>query len=171
MLHKFLPDEQVDSIFEISPEQLKQQGIRGIITDLDNTLVAWNEKAPSKVVFNWFQLMKEHGMKVTILSNNDKKRVTSFSEPLHIPFIYRARKPLSRAFHQAQKQMGLNRKEIAVVGDQLLTDILGGNLAGYHTILVIPIAKSDGFLTRINRQIERRIMRLMKKRGMISWEE
>ncbi|MBO8156007.1 MAG: YqeG family HAD IIIA-type phosphatase [Bacillaceae bacterium] len=171
MLHKFLPDEQADSVFEITPEHLKAKGIRGIITDLDNTLVAWDQENPTEKVLDWFQMMQNHGMKVTILSNNDKKRVSRFSEQLDIPFIYRARKPLARAFRKAQNQMGLQQEEVVVIGDQLLTDILGGNMARYHTILVVPISDTDGFVTRINRMIERRILHWMKKRGLISREE
>lgn len=171
MLKMFLPDEHVYSIFEISPDHLKEKGIKGIITDLDNTLVAWDQKDATHEVIEWFKLMKEHDIQVTIMSNNNEERVTYFSEPLNIPFIYSARKPLGQAFRQAGKVMKLEKNEMVVVGDQLLTDVLGGNRANLYTILVVPIVQSDGVLTRFNRKIERRLLSWFQRKGYISWEE
>ncbi|MGX4669663.1 YqeG family HAD IIIA-type phosphatase [Cerasibacillus sp. JNUCC 74] len=171
MLKKFLPNEHVKSIFEIHPSALKEKGIKGIITDLDNTLVAWDVKDATSEVIQWFQLMKEHDIKVTIISNNNSERVRVFSEPLDTPFVFSARKPLTKAFKTTAKKMGLKKEEIVVIGDQILTDIFGGNIAGFYTILVVPIIQTDGRLTRINRKIERRILAYMRKKGKISWEE
>lgn len=171
MLKKFLPNEHVKSVFEIQPDILKQQGIKGIITDLDNTLVAWDEKKATKKVIQWFNLMEEHDIKVTIISNNNQERVEIFSEPLGAPFVFRAKKPLGHAFRTVRKQMDLKKEEIAVIGDQLLTDVLGGNRAGLYTILVVPIVQSDAKITRFNRSIERAILNYFRKRGKINWEE
>ncbi|GAA0432128.1 MAG: YqeG family HAD IIIA-type phosphatase [Bacillota bacterium] len=171
MLRKFLPNEHVKSIFDIHPDVLKEKGIKGIITDLDNTLVAWDVKEATSEVVQWFKLMKEHGIKVTIISNNNQERVKVFSEPLDTPFVFSARKPLSKAFRTTAKKMGLKKEEIVVVGDQILTDVLGGNFAGFYTILVVPIVQTDGKITRFNRRIERRILSYMRKKGKISWEE
>lgn len=171
MFKNFLPNEHVKRIFDIKPAFLKQKGIKGIITDLDNTLVAWDVKDATPEVIQWFKLMKEHDIKVTIISNNKQERVKIFSEPLGTPFVYSARKPLSRAFKTVAKQMGLKKEEVLVIGDQVLTDVLGGNIAGFYTILVIPIVQSDGKMTKVNRQIERRILNYMRKKGKISWEE
>ncbi|WP_093217167.1 YqeG family HAD IIIA-type phosphatase [Sediminibacillus albus] len=171
MLKKFLPNEHVRDVFEIRPEDLKKRGIKGIITDLDNTLVAWNVESATPEIIEWFKLMEEHHIKVTIISNNKEERVKLFSEPLATPFVYSARKPLGQAFKKATKQMNLKKEEIVVVGDQIMTDVLGGNIAGFYTILVVPIVKTDGKLTKINRQIERRILSWMRKKGMITWEE
>lgn len=170
MLNNFLPDEHVPSVFDIDPEILKSKGIRGIITDLDNTLVAWDVKDATEEIKKWFEKMNDHGIQVTIASNNKETRVKLFSEPLDATFIYSARKPLSNAFKKAQKQMDLKKDEIVVIGDQLLTDVLGGNIAGFHTILVVPIVETDGFFTRINRKVERRILNWMRRRGKITWE-
>ncbi|RLL48014.1 YqeG family HAD IIIA-type phosphatase [Oceanobacillus piezotolerans] len=171
MLNKFLPNEHVKSIFEIHPQKLKEQGIKGIITDLDNTLVAWDMRDATPEVIAWFKLMKENDIQVTIISNNNEERVTFFSEPLGTPFVFSARKPLRRAFLKAQKQMNLKKEEIVVIGDQILTDVLGGNAAGLQTILVVPITQTDGKITRINRKIERMILNYMRKKGKINWEE
>ncbi len=146
-------------------------GIKGVITDLDNTLVAWDVKDATPEVIKWFQELKDNDIKVTIISNNDEERVSVFSEPLEAPYVYSARKPLVHAFKKATKQMKVNKHEVVVIGDQIMTDVLGGNLGGFHTILVVPIVKTDGKFTRINRMMERRILNWMRKKGMITWED
>ncbi|NSL50253.1 YqeG family HAD IIIA-type phosphatase [Calidifontibacillus erzurumensis] len=171
MLRLFLPDEHVNSIFEITPEKLKERGIKGIITDLDNTLVEWDRPEATPKIKEWFQKMKESGIIITIVSNNNENRVKQFSGPLDIQYIYEAKKPMGRAFRKALKDMKLKKEEVVVIGDQLLTDVLGGNRSGMHTILVVPVAQSDGFFTRINRRIERLILNMMKRKGMVYWEE
>ncbi|HLR66522.1 YqeG family HAD IIIA-type phosphatase [Virgibacillus alimentarius] len=171
MLKNFLPNEYVKSVFDIKPEVLHQKGIKGIITDLDNTLVAWDVKDATPEIIEWFKRMEEHDIKITIISNNKLERVKIFSEPLGTPYVYSARKPLTRAFKSVAKQMHLKKEEIVVIGDQLLTDVLGGNRAGFYTVLVVPIVQTDEKITRINRIIERKILRYMQKQGKISWEE
>ncbi|MGM8364650.1 YqeG family HAD IIIA-type phosphatase [Virgibacillus sp. W0181] len=171
MLKLFLPNEHVKSIFDIQPDYLKLLGIKGVITDLDNTLVAWDVANATQEVIRWLELMREHDIKVTIISNNKEERVTLFSEPLHTPFVFDAKKPLSKAFKKGAKQMGLKKEEVVVIGDQLLTDVLGGNFAGFYTILVVPIVETDAKITRFNRKIERRVLTYMRKKGKISWEE
>jgi uncharacterized protein len=171
LLNNFLPSEHVKSIFQITPEKLKEKGIKGIITDLDNTLVEWDRPTATPELIEWFDKMREHGILITIVSNNNEMRVRSFSDPLQIPFIFQARKPMTRAFKRAIHQMGLKREETVVIGDQLLTDVLGGNRSGFHTILVVPVAQTDGFVTKFNRMIERRILSFFKRKGMLQWEE
>jgi HAD superfamily phosphatase (TIGR01668 family) len=171
LIRKFLPDQHVKSIFEITPESLKEKGVKGIITDLDNTLVEWDRATPTPKLIEWFEELKRNGIRVTIVSNNNEERVKSFSEPLGIPFIHQARKPMGRAFRKALAQMKLKKEETVVIGDQLLTDVFGGNLSGLHTILVVPVAKTDGFFTRFNRQIERVLLNWFRKKGMIQWED
>jgi hypothetical protein len=167
----FLPDQHVKSIFQITPESLKEQGIKGIITDLDNTLVEWDRPNATPKLTEWFEMMRKENIRITIVSNNNRERVQAFSDPLNIPFIFQARKPLVRAFHRAVQNMGLRKEETVVIGDQLLTDVLGGNRGGFHTILVVPVASTDGFWTKFNRMIERRILNWFRKKGMIVWEE
>jgi uncharacterized protein len=171
VLKSFLPSQYVKSILDITSEELKEKGIKGIITDLDNTLVEWDRPQATPRVMDWFQQMKKNDIKVTIISNNNETRVKIFSDPLQIPFIYRARKPLANAFYRAAKQMNLKKEEIVVIGDQLLTDILGGNRGGFQTILVVPVAQTDGAATKFNRFVERRIMNWFRKKGMLQWED
>lgn len=171
MLNNFLPDQFVKNIFEITPELLKEKGVKGIITDLDNTLVEWDRPLATPQILEWFEDMKKNNIKVTIVSNNKEGRVKSFSDPLNIPFIFAARKPMGRSFRRALKEMELSKTEAVVIGDQLLTDVLGGNRSGFHTILVVPVAQTDGFATRLNRKIERRILNWFRKKGKLTWED
>ena len=171
MLKQFLPNEHVKSILDISPKELKDRGVKGIITDLDNTLVEWDRPSATPQLIKWFDEIKKHDILVTIVSNNNEVRVKAFSDPLKVPFIFRARKPMGPAFHRAIAQMGIKKEETVVIGDQLLTDVLGGNRSGFHTILVVPVAQSDGFWTKFNRFAERRILNWFRKKGMLQWEE
>jgi len=171
LLKHFLPDQHVKSIFEIQPESLKEKGVKGIITDLDNTLVEWDRPSATPKLIEWFDNMRKHEILVTIVSNNNERRVRAFSDPLQIPFIFQARKPMTRAFKKALKQMGLRKEETVVIGDQLLTDVLGGNRSGFHTVLVVPVAQTDGFVTRFNRKVERRILNWFRKQGKLNWED
>lgn len=171
MLSRFLPNEYVKSIFDVHPETLKEQGIKGIITDLDNTLVAWNIADATSEVIDWFEKMASVGIKITILSNNNEARVKIFSDPINMPFISSARKPLTNAFKLAARQMELEKESIVVIGDQVMTDVLGGNSAGFYTILVVPIVQTDSPITKLNRIMERRVLNYMRKKGKINWEE
>ncbi|HDR5836775.1 TPA: YqeG family HAD IIIA-type phosphatase [Bacillus anthracis] len=167
----FLPNEYVKNVYHVQPEDLKKRGIKGVITDLDNTLIEWDRPNATPQLEEWFLKMKEQGIQVTVVSNNNEQRVKDFADLLGIPFIHSARKPFVRAFKRAIREMQLQPDEVVVIGDQLLTDVLGGNRVGLHTILVVPVAQTDGLVTRFNRKIERRIMRNMKKKGLINWEE
>lgn len=171
MLNKFLPREYVDSVFDIDPVALKEKGIKGIITDLDNTLVAWDAPNATPEIEAWFKKMEDHDIKVTVISNNNSNRVQIFSEPLGVPFLPSAKKPLRGAFKRGVKMMGLQKHEVAVIGDQLLTDILGGNRAGCYTILVVPIVQTDAKITQFNRRLERKILRRLRDQGKLDWEE
>lgn len=171
MLTIFLPNEQLNSIHDIRADHLQNKGIKGIITDLDNTLVPWNVRDANAKVIHWFRHLQKHDIKIIIISNNDEERVSIFSKPLDLPFIAHAKKPLKHSFKKAAKQLELQHHEIAVVGDQLLTDILGGNLGGFYTILVKPIVETDAKITRFNRKIERRILNYLRKKGKLKEED
>ncbi|CAM3447023.1 YqeG family HAD IIIA-type phosphatase [Brevibacillus invocatus] len=170
LLQKLMPSQFVDSIHHIDIEQLKQRNIRAVITDLDNTLVEWDRPLATPEVERWLARMRDAGIQVTVVSNNNQERVQRFCQPLQIAFICAARKPTNKAFLQAVRQMGVTVEETVVVGDQLFTDVLGGNRLGFHTILVVPVAQTDGFWTRFNRRMERVALYWMERKGMVSWK-
>lgn len=171
MINLFLPNLNVKSVFEINPYDLKEQGIQGIITDLDNTLVAWDVASATPEIEKWFEDFQKAKLDIVIISNNNGDRVGKFAEPLSIPYLHSAKKPLKRSFKKAAKQMNLKPREIAVIGDQLLTDVLGGNRGGFYTILVDPIVKTDAAVTKFNRFIERRLLNYFRKRGKLGSED
>lgn len=167
----FMPNDYVQSVFQIDIEKLVNSGFKGIITDLDNTLVGWDVKTPTKEIQEWFKKANDLGLTITIVSNNSEKRVSGFSKDLDVDFIFKARKPMGRAFKKAIQHMNIKPEETVVIGDQMLTDVLGGNNNGLYTIMVVPVKKTDGFLTRLNRIIERRLLNYFKRKGYITWEE
>ena len=171
MLKQFLPNQFAKTVFEIKPEDLKAKGIKAIITDLDNTLVEWDRTHPTEKVKAWFKEMMDAGIQITVVSNNNESRCQIFTQSLGVDFIPAARKPLAKSFMEATRRMGVEKEEVVVMGDQVLTDVLGGNRAGYHTILVVPVAQTDGFWTKINRKIERMILNKFKKQGLLKWED
>lgn len=167
MLNLFLPNKHVQSIYELTPEIFKDEGIRAIVVDLDNTLVPWNVADAPEEVRVWLESLIEAKLDLIVFSNNNEERVRRFAEPLNIPYIHRAKKPLQNAFKKAAKLMNVSSGQLAVVGDQLLTDILGGNRFGAYTVLVVPIVESDAPVTKFNRQIEKQIMNHFFRTGKL----
>ncbi|RAL25815.1 YqeG family HAD IIIA-type phosphatase [Thermoflavimicrobium daqui] len=171
MLKMLIPDHYAQSIYKIDFKGLKDRGIRAVIVDLDNTLVESTRPDATPRLIEWLDEIQQMGIQVIIVSNNTKTRVSKFAYPLDIPFIHAAKKPLSQAFRKALEQLQAKKEETVVIGDQLLTDVLGGNRMGLYTILVVPVSNVEGIFTRINRRIERLFFHWMKKRGLLGWEE
>lgn len=171
MFKLVIPNMYVPSIYNIDIMALWNQGMRSIIIDLDNTLVEATRTDATPELILWLKKVQNMGFKVMIVSNNSKSRVSQFCHPLEVPFIYTAKKPLLQAFRRALRLLETEKHETVVIGDQLLTDVLGGNRMGLYTILVVPISEKEGFFTRINRRLERFIFRWMKKNGYLRWEE
>lgn len=152
MLRHLVPDERVGSVTEIDPAALAARGIRGLILDLDDTLVHQAEHAPCAAVSGWIGQAREH-LAVVILSNNRRRRrVAPIADHCGVPYVHLALKPLLVGFRRALAIMGLRAGEVAVVGDQLFTDVLGGKRLGAHTILVEPMSATE-------RRWARRLMR------------
>ncbi|WP_411844241.1 YqeG family HAD IIIA-type phosphatase [Salinicoccus sp. HZC-1] len=167
----FLPSDHVKHFYSITPEYLKDRNIKAVITDLDNTLVGFDEPYANDAVIKWFKSLNEHDIKVTIVSNGNKMRVSEFCNPHDIDYIFSAKKPLGRAFRKAIRMMNVDKNETVMVGDQLMTDIFGANRTGLESILVLPVKKKDGWATVLNRKIERRIMKYFDRKGLIKWGE
>lgn len=170
MLKQMIPDLYVQSIYEIDFAALKKRNIKAVIVDLDNTLVESTRPDATPELAEWLKEVQQMGLKVMIVSNNTKTRVSQFADPLGIPYIHAAKKPFSAAFRRALKELGVSKQETVVIGDQLLTDVLGGNRMGFFTILVVPVSEVDGFFTRINRRVERFVFHLLEKKGLIPWD-
>ncbi|MGK0551372.1 YqeG family HAD IIIA-type phosphatase [Enterococcus faecalis] len=170
MFSNFKPTWMVDAIYKITPVQLKKLGIKAVLTDLDNTLIAWNNPDGTEELLTWILEMKNADIPVLVVSNNKASRIERAVAKFDLDYVSRALKPTSRGFKKAEEKLGLKPAEMVMVGDQLLTDIRGANAAGIRSILVQPIVATDGWNTRINRFFERIIMKhLMKKNPDMIW--
>ena len=157
------PDLYLESIYHLNFKKLNEKGIKGIITDLDNTLVAWKDKELTKHLETWFQDVNSRGIKLCIVSNNKNTRVHHFAKKVGLPAISNANKPRRKAFKKALETLDLPPEEVAVIGDQIFTDVLGGNRMGMFTILVVPIDEKEFICTKILRMMERFILRKITK--------
>lgn len=159
------PKEYLDSVKEISIELLEKNHIKGLILDVDNTLIDFDKKMPDGVE-EWAQNLKKVGIKLCILSNSNKvDKVKGVADKLEIPFLYFAKKPFKSGFKKAKAVLGIEAENIAVVGDQIMTDVIGANRSHMFSILVKPIEEKDYLLTKIKRPLERLIIqRYLKKK-------
>ncbi|MCX7710912.1 MAG: YqeG family HAD IIIA-type phosphatase [Clostridia bacterium] len=157
MLEKYFPKLLLDKVQDIDLEQLKKRGIKGLLLDIDNTLVPHGKEADDKAVA-WIEKVKASGLKVCIVSNASKKRVIKFNERLKIFAFHRASKPGTKTFLKAIRLMNLKPDETAMVGDQLFTDVYGGNKLNMFTILVKPIDTNEILFIKFKRIFEKYIL-------------
>ncbi len=149
------PSIYIENVKKITLELLKEKKIKGLILDIDNTLIDY-DKNLLEGTKEWCDNLKENNIKLCILSNTNKvKKVEKVAKILNLEYIYFAHKPSKKGFLKAQKLLGLNKEEIAIVGDQIFTDVWGGNRVGMYTILTKPIDKRDILLTRLKRPFEK----------------
>lgn len=153
------PKIYLESIKEITIEFLKKYNIKGIILDVDNTLIDYDRKMVAGAE-KWCDDLKEQGIKLCILSNTNKKdKVENVANKLKIPYLFLAKKPAKSGFLKAGKLLGLPNENIAAVGDQIFTDVFGANRIGMFSILVKQVDKKDIFITRIKRPIEKIVIK------------
>lgn len=164
MTNKLYPRMYVDNLVDVPLDELAATGLCAFILDLDNTITEWNSQELRSEVEEWFKLIKERGFKACILSNNGAQRILQVSKRLGIPFIHRARKPLRASFLQAVALMEATPSETAVIGDQIFTDVLGGNRAGLYTILVKPLDRKEFYGTKISRAMEYFVLRSYRRK-------
>ncbi len=153
------PDRFAPRLHDVAHEELESAGIRGLIVDLDNTLMGFRETELSQEHLEWVERALQRGFRIVMLSNNFSERVNGIAARLQVACIPNALKPLPFGFLRAKRQLRLRRREIAVVGDQLFTDVLGGKLCGLYTILTEPIEHKDFAVTRVFRFFERMVLR------------
>ena len=150
----FYPKGYFNKVSEISLEYLKENNIKGLILDVDNTLIDYY-KNMSEETINWANNLKENGIRMCILSNSNKKeKVKAVAGKLGLEYSYFGMKPLKRGFKKAKKMLDLENNEIAAVGDQIFTDVIGSNRMKMFSILVEPIKEKDIFITLLKRPIE-----------------
>lgn len=172
MLATFKPTWMVESLYHVSPEKLKKNGINTILTDLDNTLIPWNNSIGTQKIIEWLSFMKDNGINVIVVSNNNPKRVQIAVSDLNIPFVARALKPLNSGIKRTLKRYNLSKSEVVMVGDQLMTDVWAANNCKIKSIWVKPLVETDLLVTRFNRFFETIIYRKLKKKYPdLNWKE
>ena len=156
----FKPDFILNTVTDISVEFLNKNDITALLIDVDNTLsVAHADKTLRKGVQSWIDNMKEYGIELLILSNAKTRRAQRFAQSVGLPVIGLAAKPLPFGYLKASNFLGKKRKNIAMVGDQVFTDVLGGNLAGIKTVLVTDITPENKTGFKIKRYFERILLK------------
>lgn len=164
----YIPDMYQESIFTINYQKLKEDGIHLILFDLDNTIIPYEIKELDDKIKNLMEDLKEKGHLPIIFSNSPEKRVKHYAELLGIEYICSAKKPSPKKFLEVLKKYKVLENEVAIIGDQMVTDIKGGNKVGITTILVNPISKKDPFWTKPGRLKEKKLKQKLRKNNLFN---
>ena len=164
----FIPDIKLPRVTDISLELLKKRNITALILDVDNTLSTHHGQVLTDGLSEWLEEMKNGGILLTVLSNSNSKRLTPFAQKIGLDFISLGLKPLPFGYWRALKRLGTKKENTAIVGDQIFTDTLGGNIVGLNTILLTPIKPEASLRFRMKRRVE---AYLIKKLGITDLEE
>ena len=167
MLKIHIPYAHASSVFDIDVGFFKNENIKTILCDLDNTLDSYRTKTPSKRVFELKETLAKAGIDLIIVSNNTGKRVTEYASALDVPFISSIRKPFAKKLLAKMKDMGIDLSTTMLIGDQTVTDIPCGNRAGVKTVLTDKIVKEDQPTTHFNRLFDRPIRRALKRKKLL----
>ena len=162
MFNKFFPDEYMASTYVISFEKLYKEGYRGVIFDIDNTLVPHGAPADERAK-KLFARLEKIGFQSCLLSNNQEPRVKMFNQDIQTNYIYNAHKPSTKNYVKAMEKMGTDKENTLFVGDQLFTDVWGAKRAGIRNILVKPIHPKEEIQIVLKRYLERIVLFFYKK--------
>lgn len=165
-MENFIPDIYQKNIYDIDYKKLKKKGIKCLLFDLDNTLVPVKTETPTKKVRELFAFL-ESDFKIIILSNSNRKRLIPFKEGLNVDVAASSKKPFKKKYLKIMDMYKFKHHEIAAIGDQLMTDILGANSVGITSILVNPIGEYEKFGTKINRLMEKVIYYNLRKKSIL----
>ena len=160
----FYPDKMFSRITEITPDILNNLGITALMLDVDNTLTTHNNPNLATEVMVWLDEMRAAEIGLIIISNNSRARVASFARAVGLDFVPMAMKPLPFGYFRASERLSAHGWRVAVIGDQIFTDILGGKLCGIQTILLEPIEPEEGPFFRFKRKIEAVILKSYRKK-------
>jgi HAD superfamily phosphatase (TIGR01668 family) len=159
MFKRLLPNLIVDSVFDITPELLLSKGMKGLLLDIDDTLVAHGGYEVNNELYEWLKKMKENGIEVMLISNNTRKRVSGFAKLFDLPYISRSFKPFTFPFNKAKRQFKLKSSELCMVGDQIFMDVLGANNAKVFSVLITPLSTRKGITIKARRFLEKPIIK------------
>lgn len=155
----FVPEYYFDSFDVADADFLESIGIKGIVLDVDNTLEPYENPLPGEHVVRWLSELRERGISAAIVSNNNGERIQLFNSQLNLPCYYKAGKPFKKNILKAMADMGTNRSNTILMGDQVFTDVWAAHNAGIPAILVPPIRDKRDLLTRFKRVLERPVLK------------
>ena len=153
-----IPTFFINKITDLSPKFIKSHGITSLLADIDDTLTYHKDPQVPKKILEFINLMKANNIKIVLVSNNSKKRVSKFAKKLNLPYIFRAFKPLPFGINRALKKLNIS----IIIGDQIFTDILGANLLGIKSILVNPFEKNQTIFLKLKRLFEIPVRKKLK---------
>ncbi len=159
----FTPTYFAGKVTDINSNLLNNMNIKGVILDIDDTLVPHKHPVPEKKILNWISEIKENDIKVVLVSNNFRKRVSTFAKKINVPYVHMGLKPLTWGIKKAIKILSLPKENILIVGDQIFTDILGANFIKIKSILIDPVSQSKTFLLKFKRFFEKSLRKKIKK--------
>ena len=162
MLQKFYPDRYLRSAYEIDYGRYYEEGYRGIIFDIDNTLVPHGAPADERSIA-LIENLKGLGFGIMLLSNNKEPRVKMFNDAVKVSYIYKSGKPEGRGYEEAMRRLGTDRGNTLFVGDQLFTDVWGARRAGILSLLVQPIDKKEEIQIVLKRYLEKIVLFFYKR--------
>ena len=155
----FKPTFWLKSVLSIDEKFLKKNKVKALILDMDNTLSMHGDPKAEAGVEEWLDKMRKLGIKMRVLSNNTNRRVKPLARTLGLEFTANGAKPLTFGVNRAVKAMGVRKRETLVVGDQIFTDILAGNLAGIRTVLVEPFHLENRWTFKLKREVEKLVFK------------
>lgn len=162
MFDKFFPDKYVASTYVIDFEELYKKGYRGLIFDIDNTLVPHGAPADERAK-KLFAKLKSLGFHCCLISNNQEPRVKMFNQDIQVDYVYNAHKPSTKNYKKAMEMMGTNQKNTLFIGDQLFTDVWGAKRTGIANILVKPIHPKEEIKIVLKRYLEKIVLYFYKR--------
>ena len=165
MALKFVPEYYFKTFDEASAEFLVSIGVKGIVLDVDNTLEPYENPLPGEHVKKWLSELKEKGISAAIVSNNGGKRINLFNSELGLPAYYKAKKPFKKNVLNAMKDMGTDKSNTVLMGDQVFTDVWAAHNTGIRAILVPPIKDKTDIFTKFKRLLEKPILKKYRKKN------
>ncbi|MGX7091293.1 YqeG family HAD IIIA-type phosphatase [Hutsoniella sourekii] len=155
MKNYITPTWTINSPYDLTPQDLLARGIQAVIVDLDNTLLAWNQYEHTQEMMDWVEGIRQEGIGIYLLSNNNYDRVMKVAQPLDLDFSSGALKPRRKYFKYALDELAVDPESVVVIGDQIITDVIGANRNHLKSILVKPMVPHDNIYTWFNRTIEK----------------
>ncbi len=159
------PCLMIDKMTDLELDFFESLGCKAILLDVDNTMTTHDNPTPAEGVAEWIDRMKSNGLKLIIVSNNSAERVAPFAEKIGLDFVAKGAKPLAKGFKEACCRIGVRPKEAVAVGDQIYTDIIGGNLLGAYTVLTVPYELEEKLFFKFKRMMEKPVIASYKRKA------